>query len=135
MNSNQKVAITFKNINTNVKASIKLESLLILNSAITRAEKNLKKLEVARNQVYRVNYKNLKGLVDTLYYELWFMFMDEIIHIQKLILGFFREGQTQPISANEIIYKIRLLMKPVPTKLFKINSVALVLPQQIYNCF
>lgn len=135
MNSNQKVTITFKNINTNVKASIKLESLLILNSAITRAEKNLKKLEVARNQVYRVNYKNLKGLVDTLYYELWFMFMDEIIHIQKLVLDFFREGQTQPISANEIIYKIRFLLKPVPTKLFKINSVALVLPQQIYNCF
>jgi hypothetical protein len=135
MNSDQKVTITFKNINTNVKASIKLESLLILNSAITRAEKNLKKLEVARNQVYQVNYKNLKGLVDTLYYELWFMFMDEIIHIQKLVLDFFREGRTQPISANEIIYKIRLLMKPVPTKLFKINSVALVLPQQIYNCF
>ena len=133
MNSNQKVTITFKNINTNVKASIKLESLLILNSA--ELKKNLKKLEVARNQVYRVNYKNLKGLVDTLYYELWFMFMDEIIHIQKLVLDFFREGQTQPISANEIIYKIRLLMKPVPTKLFKINSVALVLPQQIYNCF
>lgn len=135
MDSNRKVTITFTNINTNYKTSIKLESLLILNSTINTAEKNLKKLEVARDQVYRINYRNLKGLVNTLYYELWFMFMDEIIHIQKLVLDFFREGQSQPISINEIIYKIRLLMKPIPTKLFKINSIALVLPHQIYNCF
>lgn len=110
----------------------KIESLFVIKSTILLAKQNIKKLEKLYGELNLVDPKNLNK-VDMVYYELWFIFLDEIIHIQKLLINFF----TQPTKklCKQIISKIKLILKPIPIEIlnFKPKEVNLFVHEKIYE--
>lgn len=131
--------------------TIKVEEVCLVKSNLKIARKNLKKIEKIYDDLNLIDPKQLKGinglinqLLHTIYYEVWFMFMDDIIHIQKNLIDYFEyanKGEEQPIKNNEFVDKIKMLMKPIsvdlstPSKSFKLSSVKLFVPQSIYDEF
>ena len=131
--------------------TIKVEEVCLVKSNLKIARKNLKKIEKIYDDLNLVNPKQLKGingfinpLLHTIYYEVWFMFMDDIVHIQKNLIDYFEyanKGEEQPIKNNEFVDKIKMLMKPIsvdlstPSKSFKLPSVKLFVPPSIYDEF
>jgi hypothetical protein len=148
--------------------TIKVEEVCLVKSNLKIARKNLKKIEKIYDDLNLIDPKQLKGInglinpllhtipfsngegmkvdfVDrSIYYEVWFMFMDDIVHIQKNLIDYFEyanKGEEQPIKNNEFVDKIKMLMKPIsvdlstPSKSFKLPSVKLFVPQSIYDEF
>ena len=131
--------------------TIKVEEVCLVKSNLKIARKNLKKIEKIYDDLNLINPKQLKGingfinpLLHTIYYEVWFMFMDDIVHIQKNLIDYFEyanKGEEQPIKNNEFVDKIKMLIKPIsvdlstPSKSFKLPSVKLFVPPLIYDEF
>lgn len=93
----------------------------------------------------RLNFKEMRSKLGSfhpllIYYEIWFMFMDEIIHIQKDLIDDFKCFD-QPLKIDEIVYKIKLLLKPkiIKSETDKIGfnppQIKLFVPDVIYNRF
>nr|P25097.1 RecName: Full=Uncharacterized 15.9 kDa protein in MSP 5'region [Simulium sp. iridescent virus]AAA66584.1 unknown protein [Simulium sp. iridescent virus] len=107
--------------------TIKVEEVCLVKSNLKIARKNLKKIEKIYDDLNLINPKQLKGinglinpLLHTIYYEVWFMFMDDIVHIQKNLIDYFEyanKGEEQPIKNNEFVDKIKMLMKPISVDL------------------
>jgi hypothetical protein len=132
-------------------ATIKIEEVCLVNSSLKFARKNLKKIEKIYNELNLIDSKQLKGinglinpLLHSIYYEVWFMFMDEIVHLQKNLIDYFEyaaRGEDQPIKNNEFVDKIKMLIKPISvdlstsTKSFKLPQIKLFVPQSIYDEF
>ena len=125
-----------------LSVTVQLESLCLVNSSLSNAKKNLKKLDKIYDSLNQLDYKKLKGmngvitpLLHTIYYELWFMFMDEITHIQKDLIEYTINGQNHLQTADELMYKITLLMKPISISFFKFKPppIKLFVPQIIYD--
>ena len=130
---------------------VKVEGICLVNSSLKFARKNLKKIEKVYDDFNLIDRKQLNGinglirpLLHSIYYEVWFMFMDDIIHIQKDLINYFEyasKGEEQPIKNNEIVNKIKMLTKPVSIKFltqsksFKPPSIKLFVPQSIYDEF
>ena len=138
--------------------TIEVEEVCLVKSNLKIARKNLKKIEKIYDDLNLIDPKQLTRSLDnmpcgtalinpllhTIYYEVWFMFMDDIVHIQKNLIDYFEyanKGEEQPIKNNEFVDKIKMLMKPIsvdlstPSKSFKLPSVKLFVPQSIYDEF
>ncbi|CCV02270.1 hypothetical protein IIV30_075L [Invertebrate iridescent virus 30] len=121
---------------------IKIEQICLVNSTLKTAKKNLKKLEKVMVELESIDYKKLKlgDTLTTIYYEVWFMFINEIICIQKHLIEYFvclLKNKPQPLPNNEIVDKINLLCKPIFIQIlnFKPPHIKLCVPQNIYNEF
>lgn len=131
---------------------IKVEEIYLVNSSLKIAIKNLKKMEKVYDDINLIDPKKLHGingiikpLLHVIYYEVWFMFMDEIIHIQKDLIEYFefaQKGEPQPRSKKELTDKIKMLTKPIsipffisPKLTFKPPQIKLVVPPSIYCGF
>ncbi len=130
--------------------TIQVEYLCLINTTIKNAKKNLKKMDKIYNNLNLVDTKQLDGydeigpLLHIIYYESWFMFMDEIIHIQKDLLNFFTDVN-DTLQPTKIIKQINLLVKPISIPFFislnhklvkfKPPQVKLFVPNTIYNKF
>ena len=120
--------------------TIKVEEIYLVNSSLKNAIKNLKKMEKVYDDINLIDPKKLHGingiikpLLHVIYYEVWFMFMDEIIHIQKDLIEYFefdRDGEPQPRSKKELTDKIKMLTKPISIPFF-ISSKSTLKPPQI----
>lgn len=124
------------------KVYLKIEQLCLVNSTLKNAKKNLKKLEKVMVDLESIDYDKLKlgDTLTTVYYEVWFMFLNEIICIQKHLIDYFvclLENEPQPLPNNEIVDKINLLLKPISFQIlnFKLPQIKLFVPEQIYNKF
>ncbi|ADO00352.1 hypothetical protein WIV_gp009 [Wiseana iridescent virus] len=127
---------------------IKAEEICLVNSTLKTSKKNLKKLEKVMDTLNIIDVKKLNGikeimidpLLHKIYYELWFMFTSELIHIQKDLILYFEYSfrrEKQPLSNKEITDKMRLLIKPISVQFlkFKPPQIKLFVPEQIYNEF
>lgn len=134
--------------NQNEIVKIKAEEICLVNSTLKNSKKNLKKLEKVMDALNIIDIKKLNGikekkidpLLHTIYYELWFMFTNELIHIQKDLIDYFEysfKREKQPLSNKEITDKIKLLIPPIsiPFLKFKPPQIKLFVPPQIYNEF
>lgn len=130
---------------------IQVEHICLVNSTIKNAKKNLKKMDKIYNNLNLVDLRKLDGIKDfvnpllhTIYYEIWFMFMNEIIHIQKNLLELFNTLNDK-YRITKIIEQIRLLIKPISIPFFilldqkivkfKPPQVKLFVPETIYKEF
>lgn len=130
---------------------IQVEHICLVNSTIKNAKKNLKKMDKIYNNLNLVDLRKLDGIKDfvnpllhTIYYEIWFMFMNEIIHIQKNLLELF-DTLNDKYRITKIIEQIRLLIKPISIPFFilldqkivkfKPPQVKLFVPETIYKEF
>ena len=68
------------------EAIIKIEDICMVQSTLQIAKKNLKKLQRVYTRLNHIEYKRLNN-DNIIYFEVWFMFMDEIIHIQKNLIA------------------------------------------------
>ncbi|ABF82045.1 hypothetical protein MIV015R [Invertebrate iridescent virus 3] len=121
------------------QVTIKAKELWLVNSTMTIAKKNLKKMEKVYDYLNQINIKTLSP-ESVIYYELWFMFIVECIHIQKIIIEYFqheKNGEKQPITIGEIVYKIKMMLKPISVPFLKVKTghVKLFIPEQIFNKF
>lgn len=128
--------------------TIEVEEVYLVNSTIKNAKKNLKKLIKIYDTINLVDYKyfqknnNLKHIV---YYETWFMFMDDIVHIQKDLIEYFENeinGEKHQRTQKELVDKIKMLLKPISIEFSNCNikrftppSIKLFVPEQIYEVF
>lgn len=118
---------------------IEIEQLRLVNSTLKSAKRNLKKLEKIMVDLDAIDYKKLKLdneiFLTTIYYEVWFIFINELISVQKQLI----EGQFKPQSSpcKEIVDQISLLLKPISTQIlsFRPPQIKLCVPQHIYNEF
>lgn len=112
--------------------TIEVEQLHLVESTLTNAKKNLKKMNKIYDYLNLIDSKELEyggnvpicpsGISSTIgpiaqsrqvvYYQVWFMFMDEIIHIQKTLIECSICGKIEPLLLNEIMDKMNLLIKP-----------------------
>jgi hypothetical protein len=133
---------------------IQVEHICLVNSTIKNAKKNLKKMGKIYNNLNLVDSHALDGVnnvvdpfLHTIYYEIWFMFMDEIINIQKDLLKVFECLVDIDVSLqiSKIIEQINLLIKPISIPFFiclnqkivkfKPPQVKLFVPETIYEKF
>lgn len=80
--------------------------VFVRQTSLKTAKKNLKKLEKIYEQINLVNYKTIPT-THKIHYEHWFMFMDEIIQIQKKILDRWQNSVWLDIMSD-----VGLLIKP-----------------------
>lgn len=118
--------------------TINIEGTYIVLSSIKVAIKNLKKIEEIYDKINAVNFKKLKGPKHhIIYYELWFIFIDEMVHLQKDIIDCMTNGcNDQQIKL--LVEKIKLLIKPTSTISFfkfKPPQIQLHVPKCIYDLF
>jgi len=114
---------------------IKFEGIYLVQSTLIEAQTCLKNLEDVYDQLDLINYKQIvqkkKGsLIPIIYYEMWYLFMVEIIHIQKSLI----DGEND----QKIIDKINLLKKPISKPFFKFQppqKIQLYVPPNIFKNF
>src|SRR5574344_2251040 len=95
--------------------TIKVEEIYLVNSTLKNAKKNLKKMDKIYDKINKINFKEIRHKLGCfhpllIYYEVCFIFMAEIIHIQKELINDFKCSR-QPLKIDEILYKIKLLLK------------------------
>jgi hypothetical protein len=113
---------------------VKVEGIYLVQSTIKDTQTHLKKLEQIYDKLNLVEYKKLRK--NRIYYEVWFMFMDEIIHLQKILIDYMMDETKQ--NKQEILKKIKLLMKPISISFFKFKTpscIRLYVPEQIFKWF
>ena len=110
---------------------IKIEDLCVISGSFQTAKKNLKKMERVYNRLNCMEYKKDLTNSDTIYFELWFMFMDEIIHIQKKIIDGSKGYKTY--NMKKIHEDVKVLMKPISIQFstFKPPLIKLIIPKNI----
>ena len=112
------------------EAIIKIEDICMIQSSIQIAKKNLKKLQRVYTRLNHIEYKKLNH-DNIIYFEVWFMFMDEIIHIQKNLIDNFKVYKGY--NLKKIQEDVNVLMKPISIELlaFKPPSIKLMIPQSL----
>lgn len=116
------------------EATIKVEDICTTMGNLQTAKKNLKKMERVYNRLNCMEYKKDLTNSDTIYFELWFMFMDEIIHIQKKIIDGFK-GYNKTYNMKKIHEDVKVLMKPISIQFatFKPPFIKLIIPLKNYS--
>jgi hypothetical protein len=127
--------------------TIKVEEICLVNSSLKYAQKNLKKIEKIYNELNLIDFKQIKknnGLTQFMYCEIWFIFIDDVLHIQKQLINYFKydfKDEQQPIKKNEFVTKIRMLIKPISveiltsSKRLMLPQIKLFVPKSIYDEF
>jgi hypothetical protein len=132
------------NADTSKDYVIEVEALLLVKSDLTMARKNLKRMQHIYDKVNGLINQNEGKFQpgspphsDCLYSEIWFMFMDEIVHIQHVIIKSLIEGTLTDYKINEFVDKIKLITKPISIIFFgyKPPQVKLFVPQIVFDRF
>ena len=112
------------------EAIIKIEDICMVQTNLQVAKKNLKKLQKVYTRLNLIDYKKLNN-DDVIYFEVWFMFMDEIIHIQKNLINNFKVYKNY--NFKKIQEDIEILMKPISIELltFKPPLIKLMVPYNL----
>ncbi len=109
------------------EAIIKIEDICMVQASLQIAKKNLKKLQRVYTRLNHIEYKKLNN--DTIiYFEVWFMFIDEIILIQKNLIDNFKGYKS--CNLKKIQEDVNVLIKPISIELltFKPPSIKLMIP-------
>jgi hypothetical protein len=109
---------------------IKIEDICMIQTNLQLAKKNLKKLQKVYTKLNLIDYKKLNN-DKVIYFEVWFMFMDEIIHIQKNLINNFKGYKNY--NLKNIQEDIKVLMKPISVELlaFKPPLIKLMIPHTL----
>lgn len=100
--------------------TINIEEIYTVDSTLKNAKKNLKKLEKIYNHICNIDYKKLQEseiIQNVVYYEVWFMFMDEIIQVQTDLIKNGRLCETMETMET----KINRLIKPISVSISKFH--------------
>ena len=129
--------------NSKQKATIKAEPIRMVASTLANSKKNLKKMNKIYDALNLIDPKeelkenNGKPHLIEIYYQVWFMFMDEIIHIQRTLINCSCEGEIKPSLVKEIMDKMDLLIQPISVQFlkFKPPQVKLFIPPNVEHIF
>lgn len=126
----------------NEEIVIQAEKLYLIQSTIKNAKNNLKKLKKIYNRLNVVEPKKLNDQCGTennsteflkhvIYYEMWFIFIDELVHIQKELIDLYMIPAEQRRESDIIINdRLKFLIKPVSIFFaeFKPPCIRLIVP-------
>ena len=125
------------------QATIKAEPICMVTSTLANSKKNLKKMNKIYDALNLIDPKeefkenNGKPQLMEIYYQVWFMFMDEIIHIQKTLINCSCKGKIEPLLVKEIMDKMDLLIQPIPVQFLKYKppQIKLFIPPNVEHIF
>lgn len=123
---------------------IKVEELYLVESTLKNAKQNLKKMEKVSRYLDTVNFKEIQSILGCfhpflIYCEMWFVFIHEIVSIQKTLIDHFKGFEH--LQMEKTVSKIKLLIKPKKIKFenqiisFYPPQIKLFVPRFIYNKF